>query len=216
MIDSILKTKPGLKNWWKTWKSKFLKHIHFWHLQCWNYYNWLFINADCSNMFSKSLFIYAKSLGYIFVSVYVYWKHTLGTHPMISCSLKQPVCFCEVLPALGHYSAIHSSIWEQGDIVYSCTTLRSHSFVKGRYVCTVNKRGESESGAESCQEILFGCQGAAMLDFMKEYGQEQSFAWNHNNTCLCKCLPATQACMQLNTMQTVADQLYCSLYKASM
>lgn len=50
-------------------------------------------------------------------------------------------------------------MWEQGDIVYRCTTLRSHLCVKGRCVCTVNKRGETESAAEPCQDILSVCQG---------------------------------------------------------
>lgn len=71
----------------------------------------------------------------------------------------------------GHYSEIHTSIWEKGDIIYRCTALRSHLCVKGRCVCAVNKRGESESAEEPCQEIFPGCQGAVMLDFMNKYVQ---------------------------------------------
>lgn len=72
----------------------------------------------------------------------------------------------------GHYSDIHTSVWERGDIVYRCTTLRSHLCVKGRCVCAVNKRGETETGAEPCQEIFSDCQGAGMLDFMKKIWPE--------------------------------------------
>lgn len=66
--------------------------------------------------------------------------------------------------------------WEQGDIVYHCTSLRSHLCVKGRCVCIVNKGRELESGAEPCQEILSVCQGAAMLDSIKTNGQKQCLA----------------------------------------
>lgn len=105
--------------------------------------------------------------------------HTQGTQTIISSSLKQPGFFisfyCFFFPKSsqlwGHYSEIHTSIWEQGDIIYRCTALRSHLCVKGRCVCAVNKRGESESAEEPCQEIFPGCQGAVMLDFMKKYVQ---------------------------------------------
>ena len=56
-----------------------------------------------------------------------------------------------------------------------------------------------------CQEILRACQcvcvcvcvcveggGAAMLDFMKKYGQEWRFASEHSSTCLCNCSPDTE------------------------
>lgn len=61
--------------------------------------------------------------------------------------------------------------------------------MKGRCVCTVNKRGEMETGAEPCQEIFSDCQGATMLDSIKKI-------WT-KTTLLSQYLPLEHTCMPL-------------------
>lgn len=179
-------------------------------------------NADFSNLFSKaqSSCICLNSWLLLCSCSHVYWKHiTPGTHPMISSSLKQPVCFCQVLSALGTlFCNTHLYLGAGG---YRLPLHNSEEpLMRERQMCLYCKqeRGDRKWCRAMPRDPLWLPGGAAMLDFVKKYGQEQRFAWKHNNTCLCNSLPVfasgTHHCLQLDTLKTVANQLYSSLYKA--
>lgn len=164
----------------------------------------LAINKKCSLLklvFKMQKSIYTKSLGYVFGPVHVYWKHTLGANPMISSSLKQSVCFCQVLPALG--TLFYDTHLYLGAGGYRLPLHNSKEpLMRERQMCLHCKqeRGNGEWCRAMPRDLLWlpgGCSAR------QKYGQEQSLAWKHNNTCLCSYLPETQACMQLGRMNAV-------------
>jgi len=75
------------------------------NMYCWHWQPLIKIWTDCINLLKKQQVmeaVYAKTLGSILCdNVCLLDTRTIGTRPIIRCSLKQPVCFCQVLSALG-------------------------------------------------------------------------------------------------------------------
>lgn len=199
---------------WQTSKLNLIVDIdNSWHP------NQLLIKwADCTNSFRKKKEAQSLKLCTLKVLVAFVWfvsvgyTHQLGTGPMISSSLKQPVCFCQVLSALGtSFCDSHLYLGAGG---YRLPLHNSEEpLMRERQMCLYCKqeRGDGEWCRAMPTDPLCLPGGAAM----KKYGQEQCFAWKHDNTCLCSSLPvfASGTCL-LETLKTVANQLYSSLYKA--
>lgn len=81
--------------------------------------------------------------------------------------------------------------------------------MKGRCVCTVNKRGEMETGAEPCQEIFSDCQGATVLDSIKKIWTKTTLSTRAIHS---QSLPVEHTCMPLE-IEISEEPAHSSLYK---